>query len=190
MISNINYRGFIVDTVDHLPFRQNPPYMYTHNCVDSNSHGKCKLLIFPSGKCRIMGCKKPLLLLHGEIDSSSSNTLDVSPFRVKNVCIMSATVTFTMDRPLNLMKLGQFCYENRHKYMYEPEIFPALRLAQFNPLCVNVFASGKCVILGIRQLCYANIIHRVKHFINTSGALDTCHHHHHRHHASETRQQQ
>ena len=54
--------------------------------------------------------------------------------------------------------------------VYEPELFPALRYKKYNPLCVNIFASGKIVILGIRSLDYqatvAEIIDDIRSLIN------------------------
>lgn len=167
MLTNINYRGRVLENVDHLPFRQQPPRMYVHNCAKSNGgvgggDENFKLVIFPSGKCRIMGCKKPL------------HNFDSLPFRVQITNIMSASITFSMPTLLRLQKLGDYCYANEIRYVYEPEIFPALRLSVFNPLCVNVFGSGKVVILGIRSYLTLNkIVSKVKNLINTSGALDT-----------------
>ena len=114
---SINYVGKIVESINHLQFRNTPPIMCVLKCV-------CK-------KCRLMGCKRPI------------TSLDDLPVKVLITRIQSVTVTVDLGRQINLNRLGG---------MYEPEIFPAARLVQFNPLCVNVFASGKVVILGLRSL--------------------------------------
>ena len=41
--------------------------------------------------------------------------------------------------------------------MFEPELFPALRYIKYNPLCVNIFSSGKVVILGLKTLDFKSI---------------------------------
>ena len=48
---------------------------------------------------------------------------------------------------------------------YEPELFPALRLTEFNPLCVNVFHMGKIVILGIKTLDYEHVVDTISLYI-------------------------
>ena len=42
--------------------------------------------------------------------------------------------------------------------MFEPELFPALRILTYNPICVNVFATGKVVLLGLRSMDYDNFV--------------------------------
>ena len=73
-----------------------------------------------------------------------------------------------MKRGLRLPELGNFCHHQAISYIYEPELFPALRLTTFDPLCVNVFMSGKCVILGLKHLNYVKHVNRVKNLINRS----------------------
>lgn len=152
-LCNINYHARLLETVDHLPFRLQPPYMYVHDCE------KFKIIIFKSGKCRIMGCHEPL------------TKLDDLPFKLQITRIMSVTVKFTTPKPINLNNLGMYCYHEKLKYIFEPELFPALRLAMYNPLCVNVFASGKCIILGIKHLCFQKYIRTIQRLINASGAM-------------------
>ena len=154
-LCTINYHARLLEKVDHLPFRLHPPYMYVHNC-----DGKFKIIIFRSGKCRIMGCREPL------------TSLDGIPFKLQITRIMSVTAKFSTPKSVNLIKLGMYCHRENIKYMFEPELFPALRLATFNPLCVNVFASGKCMILGIRHLHFQKYISRIQRLINASGAMD------------------
>lgn len=153
-LCSINYHARLMEKVDHLPFRPHPPYMHVHDC-----DGKFKIIIFRSGKCRIMGCREPL------------TNLNSIPFKLQITRIMSVTATFTTPLPVNLFKLGMYCYREKIKYMYEPELFPALRLATFNPLCVNVFASGKVMILGIRHLCFQKYVSRIQSLINASDAM-------------------
>ena len=53
MLANINYRG-IVSSVKGMQFPAGKP----KQIVDKS--GKHTIVIFQSGKCRIMGCKKPI----------------------------------------------------------------------------------------------------------------------------------
>ena len=157
MIRNINYLGKVVDSTstDRLIFRTLPPYMYVHKSEHYT------LIIFKCGKCRLMGCKRPL----------TSKILDIEDIHVSISItrIQSVSVTFDVGARLSLNQLGNFCHHNRLQYLYEPELFPALRLSTFDPMCVNVFASGKCVILGLKHLCFHKFVNRITHLINRSS---------------------
>ena len=147
-IVNINYKGRILDNVDHLPFRHTPPVMYVEKIVGGGT-----LIIFPNGKCRLMGIKT----LH-------SNS--VVPYRMLIECIISATITFNLaGGGINLRDLAS---NNNNTVVYEPELFPALRLNHFRPHCVNVFASGKVVVTGLKRLDgYKNYARQIRQLINT-----------------------
>ena len=159
MISNINYMGELLSSSSSpIPFRRDTPQMFVKRCGDHFT-----LVLFKSGKCRLMGCKRP-------IPSRVINI--VSPKLIINIIRMqSASASFNVNHQLHLGKLGDYCYDNSIEYLFEPELFPALRLTAFNPLCINVFASGKCTILGLRHLCFQKIISRVTKVINRSGCI-------------------
>ena len=143
MLANINYRGRVTECISGLPFNQWKPRQYVHKCPDFTC------ILFPSGKCRIMGCRKPI------------TTDSKLPFGIIIDRIQSITVTSQLDHSINLNKLAmatECC-------TYEPELFPALRLTSYRPLCVNVFSSGKIVILGIRTLDYEATINQIKNHI-------------------------
>ena len=146
-IVNINYKGKITCKLNDLKFpKQQPsPQQLVYNCVNGE-----KLLVFTSGKCRLMGCKTPIC-----------STVDL-PIPVILTNILSITLVMKLDESINLInlanKLGKKC-------IYEPELFPAIRLTAFNPLCVNVFASGKIVILGVKTLNYSKLYNSIKHVI-------------------------
>lgn len=164
MLTNINYRGKVVRGIQALEFRERPPQM----SVASFSHkgNALKLVAFRNGKCRIMGCRTPI-----ETHSILKLRAKGCDLYVRIGDVMSASATLDVGHKVNLRSLVNFCMENDHKFLFEPELFPALRLTQFNPLCINVFGSGNCVLLGIRNLTsfpgYAEDIIR---FINSSGA--------------------
>ena len=83
--------------------------------------------------------------------------------------MQSATACINVGCNLHLGKLGNFCHYNSISYLFEPELFPALRLTSFDPLCINIFASGKCMILGLRHLCFQKYVKQIEHLINRSG---------------------
>ena len=134
-IVNINYRGRITCGVGDIQFPEMraPPKQLVMECGNGE-----KLLVFPSGKCRLMGCKSPV------------QCVSHYPIPIVITHILSVTVVMNMQRRIDLQQL--FSRLGNRKCMYEPELFPALRLTMFNPPCVNVFASGKIVILGLKKL--------------------------------------
>ena len=140
---NIIYKGQVVEDVRHLPFRAHSPRMYVVK------HNDFKIIIFPNRKCRLMGCKKPI------------TTLDNLPYQITINKIQTITVTFDMNKSIDLYDLA-----NNTNCRYEPELFPALRLLDYNPLCVNVFASGKVVILGIKHLNYNKHVNCITEYLH------------------------
>jgi TATA-box binding protein (TBP) (component of TFIID and TFIIIB) len=136
---NINYKARVPTAqLDKLTFRQHPPIMATLKVPKFN----CTLVIFRTGKCRIMGLKHVLT-------QDMVNTwfplegLELGPIQ---------SCTWTVDfqaGPVNLAHLNN-CLQRRS--IFEPELFPALQLLSFKPVCVNVFHTGKCVITGIKTL--------------------------------------
>ena len=130
-IANINYKATVQgELFSEINFKS---YQYVHDT------GEFKIIFFKSGKCRIMGCKRPLCR---KIIAFSSC------LKIRVQRIQSITFTHDLQRTINLFKLSKSSY----MIQYEPEIFPAARLMDFRPLCVNVFASGKIVITGLRTL--------------------------------------
>ena len=69
--------------------------------------------------------------------------------------MQSVTVVEKLNQTLNLHKLSVMLDCDA---MYEPELFPALRFLKFNPMCVNIFSTGKVIILGIRVDDCENIV--------------------------------
>ena len=139
MLSNINYKGYTTESLD-LKFSYKPK-----QCV--LRYPEYSVIIFPNGKCRIMGCKKPL----------ENKEL---PLKICVKEIQSVTVTTSVHMKINLQKLSE-----KSNCIYEPEIFPSLRLVVFNPLCVNVFHSGKIVITGLKTLDFYDCVNNRKCFV-------------------------
>ena len=139
MIVNINYSGELLESTSQFLFSVWKPKQFVQKCDGYT------IVIFKTGKCRIMGCKTRLL----------QSTL---PFKINNIKIQSITVTKDLGKSVNLYKMA---IKLGSEAMYEPELFPALRLLKFNPLCVNIFSSGKIVILGIKIIDYKDIVSKI-----------------------------
>lgn len=136
-IVNINYRGKVTCPLSQLKFKKSmkSPQMLKFNVGD-----KMKLLVFRSGKCRLMGCKEAITRpIKCEV-----------PYMLTS--LMSITITFDVGQKVNLYKLAR--HLGSKKCMFEPELFPAARLLMYNPTCVNVFYSGKVVVLGLKTFTY------------------------------------
>ena len=136
-IVNTNYVGRVLQDVDHLKFRQHPT-MAVIKCE------KGTLIVFKNKKCRLMGVKGALL------------TLDTLPIKIQLDRIASRTVVFDYGATVNLLK-----FKN-----YEPEIFPAAPLYQFRPLNVNIFASGKVVVTGVKCKNCKKLVHNIREEID------------------------
>ena len=146
MLANINYRGIIDQKyIKNMEF----PYTKPQQIVDRR--GKHIILIFKTGKCRIMGCNKPIRMQDLQ-------------YNIKNIQIQSITVTMNVGQKIHLLKLES---QLQQQCMYEPELFPALRFLKYNPLCVNIFSSGKVVILGLPSLQYHQKVEAIINDIKT-----------------------
>ena len=100
------------------------------------------MLVFKTGKFRIMGGKW-------------INDLDAhfNIFRVTLLCddipiikLQTMTAVIQLPHKVNLALLA----DNVESY-YNAESFPAVHVETYKPLNVNVFASGKVVIMGLKQ---------------------------------------
>jgi TATA-box binding protein (TBP) (component of TFIID and TFIIIB) len=89
-----------------------------------------------------MGCKKPLLEPN-------------FPMKIVIDRIQSVTVTANLGKTVHLYRLAA---KLRDQCSFEPELFSGLRYLKYNPMCVNIFSSGKVVILGLKTLDYSEIV--------------------------------
>ena len=148
MIKNINYKGRLAESdmnkLDFTEIRSTPP---PHQKIIDFNGGK--LLVFPSGKCRLMGLKKPIR----------------KNVHINDLKIQSVTIVSHLGREVNLINLSNTMPLNER--VFEPELFPALRLTMFNPLCVNVFSSGKIVILGLKKLSNQKLEQKIHTYIKS-----------------------
>ena len=143
---NINYKGRIrnyKEIVNNLNFTRRP-------CQFVHRGNGFTLIIFKTGTCRLMGCKTSTPPLH----------LDYPVILEK---IQSITVTCELTTSVNLIRLA-----GKVDCIFEPELFPGLRVMQFKPLCVNVFASGKITLLDLKTLDYSSHVSYILDYINTA----------------------
>ena len=153
-IVNINYKGFVIKSNTHVNhvelLKKQPPQMLTYKAKSGET-----LLVFASGKCRIMGCK-----------SHITSTNNMFPIPVCITHVQSVTACINLGYTINLYNLAMTI--GIQDCMFEPEIFPALRITRrFNPLCVNVFASGKVVVLGLKTIHIGKTCRKIVSCINT-----------------------
>lgn len=123
------------------------------------------LLIFNSGQYRCMG-KVSLTNVNHMLNSIQCIISD----SIMQPHLVSETVVFNMHSsicPLNLYLLAEK-YKNNANVRFECELFPALTLHFWKPLHVNVFSSGKVIVLGFNA---SSIIYNVDNWINTNATL-------------------
>src|SRR3981189_836257 len=106
------------------------------------------MLIFKSGKFRIMG---------GKIDDLDShfNIFSISTLynEIPNIVLQTMTAAYAYPYKINLGELA-----NNIESSYSAEIFPAVHIRKYKPISVNVFASGKVVICGLKDFSTAQRI--------------------------------
>lgn len=138
---NINYHGKVIFGLQHVQFSLTPPQQAAIKIP-----GKYTILVFKSGCCRLMGCKSAV----------TNKFVACGNIIVRVERIQSITVLYDLGKQINLYELAK-----RRRVMFEPELFPAARLMEFNPLCVNVFASGKVVVTGLKTLDYCKQMEKI-----------------------------
>jgi TATA-box binding protein (TBP) (component of TFIID and TFIIIB) len=105
---------------------------------------KLKLLIFKSGKFRVMGPQTTA--------GAACRLARKFFYRFTPLEWQTSTVVLDLKRRINLTKLYEYERARTNDFIYyEPELFPALTLNRFGSCHVNVFATGKVVITGIKR---------------------------------------
>lgn len=154
-IVNSNYRGYLVDSLEQamphckLATSSNSPHRMTYFSCNK----KFKILIFRSKKIRLMGNVE-------EEEGKLLKYLTDLPFKVKIDKMQSMTGVHDLGHSVNLIDINKkFSHHKSRQVMYEPEIFPAaIRFIRFNPICVNVFATGKVTLMGLKNRSQGNMI--------------------------------
>ena len=183
MTTNVNFRGKIHGRTSRclfntpplsFLFRKYPPQMLVLSATSAEVEmGEMKLIVFRNYKCRLMKCKSFSQFTKGQVVKLScrqQSQTETFSCLVKIQKRMSASATFKVATRINLFKFASFLQDKMtYKVSYEPELFQALRISHFNPLCVNIFQSGACVILGLKSKTQMlKIIHNILQLINRS----------------------
>lgn len=107
------------------------------------------LLLFNSGQLRIMG---KLTLNHAQEFLNSIHNIYTCIETPLNCT--TQTFVFQIDKtlvPINLHNLSNRFGENCN-FSFLPELFPAFSIKLWKPVHVNLFSTGKVVVLG-KQSC-------------------------------------
>jgi TATA-box binding protein (TBP) (component of TFIID and TFIIIB) len=105
------------------------------------------MLMFKSGKFRIMGGGVDDLDMHFNIFSVSVLFDNYLP----DIIFQTMTATCQFPSIVNLNNFANTSFVTR----YNPELFPAVQVLNYKPISVNVFASGKVTICGLKDLDFA-----------------------------------
>ena len=118
-------------------------YSKPHQLVVKDSKGT--ILFFSNGKFRIMGCIDELdatILAYTytiKVDNESFPAIELQSYTMK------AQLGFRID----LSKMASST--TSLNTIFEPELFPALRICKYKPMSVNVFSTGSVVVCGSRE---------------------------------------
>ena len=100
------------------------------------------LILFSSGKFRVMGCVDAL-------DASFlafKYLMNIDGEDYPEIYSQSYTSSAKLGYCVNLSKLSK-----SDNTLYIPELFAAVRMNKYNPISVNVFSTGSIVICGLKE---------------------------------------
>ena len=116
---------------------------------------KVKIFLFCGRGVRVMGkgdllttdCLSNELMAYGHMLAVLEHFTEEMPA----LELQTMTVTAQVE---NWQKTNftRFIQECGFKTYHDFEIFSALRITQFNPVCVNLFSSGKLVMCGVKSI--------------------------------------
>jgi transcription initiation factor TFIID TATA-box-binding protein len=117
------------------------------NAVNIRLKGKSFCQIYPNGKCIINGIKS--MQESNELVSayqSSLRDMGYSANIIKSQ-VVNIIATYNHGKRISLFEIAY-----KHKLWFEPEQFPAVRIRMEDlKITVNIFHTGKCVILGAKS---------------------------------------
>jgi TATA-box binding protein (TBP) (component of TFIID and TFIIIB) len=111
---------------------------------DTNS----SMLIFKSGKFRIMGDGDPIMALINVV-SITSQFSNIIP----EIELQTRTGVYGYNCQINLYLLAQLTDS-----LLDLENFPAVQMTKFKPVHVNIFSSGCVVMCGLKDIDNGNFI--------------------------------
>src|SRR5271156_2452806 len=149
-IVNVNYRtntGKMIDLQNaHSLLTKSKLHTKLTQLVVKSEQGT--VLIFRTGRIRIMGCNNELdaIFLAYTYLLALDETCDLPPIYTQS---MTVKVAFNNVTVINLTKFAREC--TSLPLQYEPELFPTVLLKKYKPISVNVFSTGKIMICGVRD---------------------------------------
>ena len=117
------------------------------NALNIRLRKKSFCQIFPNGKCIINGIRS--LEESSELISAYQRALRDMGYSANIVSsrVVNIIATYNHGKPLPLFELAK-----KNRLWLEPEIFPAARVRMEDlKITVNIFHSGKCMILGAKS---------------------------------------
>src|SRR6266566_422266 len=141
-VVNVNYRGSMKKRIDLKKVNAPNSRLYAKPRQLVIKNEKRTLILFSSGRFKIMGCVD-------ELDAhflALKYTFDIDCDDIPDIYSQSYTSSAKLGYVVNLNKLSH-C---KHT-LYEPELFGALRMTKYNPVSVNVFSTGSVVACGLKE---------------------------------------
>ena len=161
-VVNVNYRtstGKIIDLQNAHSLLVNSK-LHTKPTQLVVKSEKGTVLIFRTGRIRIMGCNDELdaMFLAYTYLMTLDETCNFPPVYAQS---MTVKVAFNNITGINLIKYSSEC--TSLPLQYEPELFPAVLLKKYKPISVNVFSTGKIMMCGVRDIQQVhNIMQEIK----------------------------
>src|SRR5277367_1117643 len=148
-VVNANFRGKLKNPINLKTINLENCKYYTnpHQLVIKEDKGT--LILFGSGKFRVMGCVDELdaaFLAYKYIEQIASDDFP-------NMFVQSYMSVAKLGCSVDLIKLSQ-CKDT----LYNPELFAAVQLTKYKPASVNVFSTGSVVVCGLREPNYMHVI--------------------------------
>ena len=145
LVTNANYKGTMEHTIELPGLYKKIPNSFLHRkphqLVVKDPKGT--ILFFQSGKFRVMGCVDELeatFLVY-------KYTKFINDDEFPPVTLQSYSSTSHLGFKVILENMAA----SSNSFLYEPELFPALRIREFNPASVNLFSTCKIIACGLRD---------------------------------------
>ena len=145
-VCNANYKGDVKHSVNLRKLHKKIPnsilYKKPHQLVVKDLKGT--VLFFGSGKLRVMGCVD-------ELDATflvyKYSTM-IHDAEFPSLSLQSYTMNSHLGFRVSLGKMASAV----EGAVYEPELFPSLRVREYNPASISVFTTGKIIVCGLRDV--------------------------------------
>jgi TATA-box binding protein (TBP) (component of TFIID and TFIIIB) len=143
-----NYRGSVDKCIDlshaKLLFKHSRLVPHPHQLVIYDLHGK--LIVFSTGKFRLMGCR-----FDDDVDAmiiAYKYFTQINKDIVPTIQLQSMTMKCKFEKRIRLAELSS---SKLIKSSYEPEIIPHLSIQEFKPVKINVFETGSVILCGLKS---------------------------------------